>query len=124
MKCYIMDDQYWENIYKWLSKYFPNINFPIKKNIKSPLDYADEVSNDDIILLDNYFPGETREEPLWAYFLEKLHKRKINCKIICISDYWKRLIDQYFEREQAYNDWIILWFETDKNAESVRKYLV
>lgn len=123
MKCFIMDDQYWKDIYTWLKKYFPHYDFPIKENIKSPLEYADKINDEDIVLLDNYFPWETREEPLWAYFLDKILERKINCKIICISDYWKRLVDQYFEREQAYNDWMILWFETDKNAESVKKYL-
>jgi hypothetical protein len=118
-----MDDQYWKNIYKELSKIFPDEDFPIKENIKDPLKYSEKINDNDIVLLDNYFPWEWREEPLWAHLLEKLLERKVNCKIICISDYWKRLLEQYDEWEQAYNDWLILWFAPDKNANTVKKYL-
>ena len=124
MKCFIMDDQYGKSIYTELSKMFPKQDFPIKENITNPLEYTDKIKDNDIVLLDNYFPWEWREEPLWAYFLDKLLKKKVNCKIVCISDYWKRLLEQYDEWEQAYNDWLIIWFAPDKSANTVKKYLI
>ena len=56
MKCFIMDDQYGKNIYTELSKMFPKQDFPIKENITNPLEYTDKIKDNDIVLLDNYFP--------------------------------------------------------------------
>ncbi len=123
MKCFILDDQYWKSLYQWLSSKFKKLDFPIKDNVKNPLDFVDEISNDDIVLLDNFFPWETREEPLWAEFLNRLFQKNIYCKIICISDYWKTLIDRFDERENAYKNWSIVWFAPEKTVNSVEKYI-
>ena len=118
-----MDDQYWKVIYKDLSKLHQDRNFPIKENINNPLEFIDSISENDLILLDNFFPWETREEPLWAEFLSKLIEKNITCKVICISDYWKVLIDRYFEWSQAVNDWIVIWFAPDKSAKIIEDIL-
>ena len=81
MKCYIMDDQYWKKLYEGLSTKYKTWDFPIKDNITNPLKYIDDIKNNDLILLDNFFPWETREEPLWAEFLNLLLTKNINCKI-------------------------------------------
>jgi response regulator of citrate/malate metabolism len=102
--CYILDDQYGSEIYTELEKALPERDFPVKENIYNPLSYLDEIvkTKPDFILLDNYFPGETREEALGEEFLEQLLEKKINTNIICISDYGKKLLDRYFAREKAY----------------------
>ena len=123
MKCYIMDDQYWKVIYEGLSKIYQDRDFPIKENINNPLEFLNNIKENDLILLDNFFPWETREEPLWAEFLNKLIEKNITCKVICISDYWKLLIDRYFERDQAVNDWIVIWFAPDKSVNSIKEIL-
>lgn len=123
MKCYIMDDQYWKELYEGLSSKYKTWDFPIKDNITNPLKYIDDIQSNDLILLDNFFPWETWEEPLWAEFLNQLLSKNIKCKIICISDYWKALLDRYFEREIAYKNWNIIGFAPDKTASSVEKCL-
>lgn len=123
MKCYIMDDQYWKTLYENLSNKYKMWDFPIKDNITNPLDFLDDIKNNDLILLDNFFPWETREEPLWAEFLNCLLNKNINCKIICISDYWETLIDRFDEREMAYKNGNVIWFAPEKTALSVEKIL-
>lgn len=123
MKCYIMDDQYGEKLYQDLKQDFHDREFPIKENIKNPLDFIDEIKNDDVILLDNFFPWEYREEPLWALFLHEILTRNINCKIIGISDYGERLLTRFDERENAYKMKKIIGFAPDKSACSVKQFL-
>lgn len=123
MKCYIMDDQYWKKLYEGLSTKHKTRDFPIKDNITNPLEYINDIKSNDLILLDNFFPWETREEPLWAEFLNQLLTKNIKCKIICISDYWKTLLDRYFEREMAYKNWNIIWFAPEKTTKAVEKCL-
>jgi FixJ family two-component response regulator len=102
--CYILDDQYGSEIYGELEKALPEREFPVKENIYNPLSYLDEIiaKKPDVILLDNYFPLETREEALGEEFLEQLLERNITTTIICISDYGKKLLERYFARETAY----------------------
>lgn len=67
--CWILDDQYGERIYNSMEGR-GNLNYPVKENVASPLPYLEKIQDGDIILLDNYYPGETREEPLGDKFLE------------------------------------------------------
>lgn len=115
----IFDDQYWEKIYKWISKVLTKYNFPIKNDVDSPIPFIDEIQNWDIILLDNYFPWKTREEPLWDLFLEKYIEKWLNCKIICISDYWKVLLDKYFSWNEVDKKWDIIGYISSKNSEEI-----
>ena len=123
VNCWIFDDQYWENIYKCLSSNAATFNFPIKNNIVSPIPLIEEIQNGDIILLDNYFPWEKREEPLWAEFLQKYIEKWLMCKIICISDYWKVLLDKYSSREEVDRRWDIVWYIPSKEPEKILKLL-
>ena len=122
--CRIFDDQYWEKIYNWISKILTECNFPIKNNVNSPIPFIDEIQNWDIILLDNYFPWETREEPLGDVFLEKYIGKWLNCKIICISDYWKVLLDKYLSWEEIDKKWDIIWYITSKNPKKIITYIL
>lgn len=123
INCRIMDDQYGENIYNKLSNLRDDFNYPIKWNILSPIAYLDKINDWDIILLDNFFPWETWEEPLWETFLWWYINRQLRCKIICISDYWRRLSDEYLNRNYLSERWDILWFVPDKNGETISKLI-
>lgn len=119
-----MDDQYGGDIYEFLNGCNLNLKYPIKTNISSPLPFLDKVKDGDIILLDNFFPWETREEPLWDEFLGKYLNLWLSCKIICISDYGKALIDRYVNRDIAYKKWDIAWWETSKDWERIESRLI
>ena len=97
MICYIFDDQYGKCISQGLQD--SEIELPIQDNIFNPLEYLEEVieQEPEWILLDNYFPNREsgREEALGDEFLQKLLSYHINTKVLCISDYGERLIDQY-----------------------------
>ena len=123
VNCRIFDDQYGENIYKHLSSKIATLNFPIKNNIVSPIPFVDQIKKWDIILLDNYFPWETWEEPLGDIFLEKYIEKWLNCKIICISDYWKVLLDKYINRDLVNQKWDIIWYIPSKDCEEILKLL-
>lgn len=114
--CRIFDDQYWERIYEKLSTLIPEYSYPIKNNIENPILFTDRIENWDIILLDNFFPWEQREEPIWNDFLQRYIVRWLKCKIICISDYWKVLLDKYMYWNLVNQKWDILWWITSKNA--------
>ncbi len=114
--CRILDDQYWEKIYNEIKYMFPNWEYPIKKNIKTPVPFVDKIKNWDIVLLDNYFPWEWWEEPLWDIFLKELLERWTQVKIICISDYGKVLLEKYEYWNKANKLWIIAWFITSKDG--------
>lgn len=123
--CYILDDQYGWKIYKELKELLPNWSFPIKENINNPLIYLDEIvkKNPEYILLDNYFPGETREEALGETLLEQLLKKKLKANIICISDYGQKLMEKYFSRETAYQKWMIKGRISSKNWAQIAKFI-
>ena len=115
----IFDDQYWWIIYKKLSPSGSGFTFPIKGNVASPIPFLDKIKDWDIILLDNYFPWETWEEPLWDTFLQMYLDKWLNCKIICISDYWKVLLDKYVFWNLVNEKWDIIWWVTSKNAKEI-----
>lgn len=123
--CYILDDQYWKTIYEELDKALPEWDFPIKENINNPLSYLEEIAEKkpEIILLDNYFPWETREEALGEEFLSQLLERKIKTKIICISDYGKKLLERYFSREEAYKKGFIKGWGESKDGRAIAQIL-
>lgn len=121
--CRIFEDQYWEKIFKHLSSKITTLNFPIKNNIVSPILFIEEIQNGDIILLDNYFPWEKREEPLWDEFLQKYIEKWLMCKIICISDYWKVLCDKYIGWDLVNKKWDIIWYIPSKEPEEILKLL-
>ena len=114
--CWILDDQYWEKIYKEIRHLFPDWNYPVKKNIKTPLEFVYEIQDWDIILLDNYFPWSEREEALGDDFLKELMQKKKKVRIVCISDYGKRLLEKYDNREVAYKQWYIIGFVKSKDG--------
>ena len=119
----IFDDQYWWIIYKKLNPSLPGFAFPVKNSVVSPVPFLDKIQDWDIILLDNYFPWETREEPLWDNFLEMYLDKGLNCKIICISDYWKVLLDKYSSREEVDKKWDIVWYIPSKESEKILNLL-
>lgn len=119
----IFDDQYWWIIYKKLNTLLPKYNYPIKKNVISPIPFINKIQNWDIILLDNYFPWETREESLGDIFLEKYIEKWLSCKIICISDYWKVLLNKYSSWEKVDKKWDIVWYIPSKDSEEILKLL-
>ena len=125
MICYILDDQYGKKIYEWLSHNHDDIIFPIQDNIFDPLIYIDEIveQQPDYILLDNYFPNRWswREESLWSEFLKKIQYTSLSSKIICISDYGERLLDQYSERQDAYDSGQIIGFVPSKDPDDIIK---
>lgn len=113
--CWILDDQYGEKIYKEIKHLFPDWEYPVKKNIKSPLLFVDKIKNWAIILLDNYFPWSGWEEALGNDFLWELIQKKKEVKIVCISDYGERLLEKYENWEKAYTEGLIVWFVKSKD---------
>ena len=119
INCWILDDQYGERIYNSL-KDWDYMNYPIKRNVTSPLPYLKKIKNGDIILLDNYFPGEKREEPMGDAFLEEYLHKGLKCKIICISDYGERLTEQYGNRYEARLQGDIIGYAPNKEGEKIK----
>jgi len=117
--CRIFDDIYWELIYSQLSILFPKTNFPIKTNIDNPIPYLPQIKNWDIIILDNFFFREWKEQPLWDDFLRQYLKLNYKCKIICISNYWEKNIQRFPQRYKAYTKWDIIWFVPTKNWKEI-----
>lgn len=123
MKIRILDDLYWYRIYERLSSLLPYFEYPIKNNITSPIPYLSNIKNWDIILLDNYFPWEYREEAIWNDFLWQYLKLDLHCKIICLSNVWERIIQRFERWCRVYNRWDIVWFVPSKDAEEIIKIL-
>jgi len=123
--CYIPDDQYGNKIYEELEQVLPERDFPIKENVYNPLPYVDEIEakKPDYILLDNYFPWENREEALGDEFLSELLARQIKTKIVCISDYGKKLLERYYAREHAYQQGLITGRVSSKNGSEIARIL-
>jgi hypothetical protein len=81
----------------------------------------EKIDKDYMILLDNYFPWNPYEEPLWDIFLQKLLKTGKDYKIICISDRWKRLIEEYEWWQKAEQNWWVVWWCPNKDGNEVYK---
>jgi len=43
--CWILDDQYGEKIYKEIRCFFPDWDYPVKKDIINPLEFVDKIQN-------------------------------------------------------------------------------
>jgi hypothetical protein len=124
--CLILDDQYGKTIYEWL-KQLKWYEFPVQQNILNPLLFLDQIieHNPDYILLDNYFPNRTswREEQLGSELLHELIKHKIHSKIICISDYGTRLLDEYEDRNEWQKLGLVINFTPSKDPKELQKVL-
>ena len=121
--CRILDDQYGERIYNKMRDLFPEWNYPVKKNVKTPLEFWEKIKENDIVLLDNYFPWEWWEEPLGDLFLKEVLRIKKKVRIVCISDYWERLLEKYEYRKEAYDQGLIIGFITSKDGEDIAQVL-
>ena len=121
--CWIFDDIYWEQIYFELKEILPKLKYPVKTNIDNPIPYLSEIKNWDIIILDNFFFREWREQPLWNDFLRQYLKLWYKCKIICISNYWERNIQRFTQRYQTYLKWDIIWFVPNKNWKDIAELI-
>lgn len=119
MNIRILDDMYGSRIYEKLHKLLPQYNYPVKDNVNSPIHYLAEIKNGDIILLDNYFPWEYREEPLWDDFLWQYLKLWLECKIICLSNVWERITKRFEQRCLVYNKWDIIGFVPSKDPNGI-----
>lgn len=102
---------------------FPEWNYPVKKNVKTPLEFWEKIKENDIVLLDNYFPWEWWEEPLGDLFLKEVLRIKKKVRIVCISDYWERLLEKYEYRKEAYDQGLIIGFITSKDGEDIAQVL-
>lgn len=129
--CYILDDQYWEKIYWEMKKVLPDWSFPIQNNIQSPLSYVDKILQEqpEYILLDNYFPGEYREEALGNDFLKKIlektrWKNILQSKIVCISDYGEQLLEKYEYWNISYQNWYVIAFISSKSGNDIAKKII
>lgn len=120
----ILEDQYTPSIYEWLHRRFPDYEFPITETIKDPMQYTAYFDAVDVILLDNYFPWRSGwEEPLGCEVLEYLLHHKYTKKIVCISDYRKRLLDKYSIWNTAYEQWLVCWFPS-KDVDTIAEVLL
>lgn len=118
----VLEDQYWEKISSDLLEYNSNFKLPIKWNIKDPRKYFNIIDNiiwDYVIILDNYFPTSWYEEAYWAWLLELLLKTWKNYKIICISDRWKRLLEDYASWKEAEKRWWLIWWAPSKDTKDI-----
>lgn len=102
---------------------FPEWNYPVKKNVKTPLEFWEKIKENDIILLDNYFPWEWWEEPLGDLFLKEVLRIKKKVRIVCISDYGERLLERYDHWKEAYDQGLIIGFITSKDGEDIAQGL-
>lgn len=123
INCWIFDDVFWEKIYHEIIKILPKFNFPIKNNINNPIVYLPDIKKWDIIILDNFFFFEWKEQPLWDYFLWQYLKLNYKCKIICISNYWEKNIQRFPNRYKTYCKWDIIWFVPTKNPKEIAELI-
>lgn len=91
----------------------------------NPMDYIEKISENDIILLDNYFKTKWWEEPYGDEFLQKMLKKfdGQNMKIVCISDRGKRLCEWYDGWKEANEKRWIQWWCTEKNGKEIYRFL-
>ncbi len=119
MILFILEDQYTPKILKEITSIDNTFKIPIKSNIKNPTEYLNimnQIKEDYIVLLDNYFPWKGYPEPLWNLFLQELLKTWKDYKIICISDRGQRLLDDYDNWKKAHQKWWILWWCVNKDG--------
>ncbi len=115
----VLDDIYWKDIIYELKFLLPNYNFPIYENVESPIPYLSSIHDWDIIVLDNFFFYEGREQAIWDDFLRQYLKLKRNCKIICISNFWEKILTRFPMWQKTYSKWDILWFVPSKRADDI-----
>ena len=114
VNCRILDDVYWEKIYSELNILLPDLKYPVKKNVDNPISYLSKIKKWDIIILDNFFFREWREQPLWDDFLWQYLKLWYECKIICVSNYWEKNIQRFPQWYKTYLKWDIVGFVPNK----------
>ena len=119
MKIRILDDIYGKNIYEGLKRLLPNFEYPVKDNINSPIPYLWEIKDWDIVCLDNWFPWEYWEEPLWDDFLRQYLRLWKSFHIICLSNVWQNIIKRHEQRCKVYNQWDIIWFAPNKDPRDI-----
>lgn len=101
---------------------YPSFVYPIRNNVKSPLPYIDKIQDGDLIILDNYFPWDWGwESELWDIFLWEYLKKWLECKIICISDYGKTLVDKFCNWDIVNQNGDIIWWYPDKRIQKFDK---
>lgn len=124
MNIRILDDMYGGRIHEKLHKLLPQFHYPIKDNVNSPIPYLADIKNGDVILLDNYFPWDYREEPLWDDFLWQYLKLWLECKIICLSNVWERITKRFEQWCLTYNKWDIIWFVPSKDPYEISEMIL
>lgn len=123
INCWIFDDIYWEQIYYKLKEILPKLEYPIKTNIDNPIPYLNKIQDWDIIILDNFFFREWREQSLWDDFLRQYLKLWYKCKIICISNYWEKNVRRFPQRYKTYIKWDIIGFVPNKNWKAIAELI-
>ena len=121
--CWIFDDIYWKQIYDELKEILPKLKYPVRTNIDNPIPYLSEIKNWDIIILDNFFFWEWREQPLGDDFLWQYLKLWYKCKIICISNYWEKNIQRFPQRYKTYLKWDIIGFVPNKSWKTISELI-
>jgi len=124
MKIRILDDIYWYTIYGKLSKILPDFEYPVKDNVMSPIPFLSEIKSWDIILLDNYFPWDYWESPLWDDFLWQYLKLNLHCKIVCLSNLWERIVQRFEQWCRVYTQWDVIGFVPNKDAKEIAEILM
>lgn len=119
INCRIFDDIYWKWIYDELNQILPQLNYPVQDNVDNPIPYLPQIQDWDIIILDNFFFREWREQPLWDDFLWQYLKLGYNCKIICVSNYGQKNIQIFPQWYKTYLKWDILWFIPTKSWKEI-----
>ena len=119
VNCWIFDDIFWEKIYREMSNILPQFKYPIKTNINNPIPFLTDIKEWDIIVLDNFFFFEWREQPLWDDFLWQYLKLNYKCKIVCISNYWEKNIQRFTCWYKTYCKWDIVWFIPNKSWKDI-----
>lgn len=119
INCRIFDDIYWKWIYDELNQILPQLNYPVQDNVDNPIPFLPQIQDWDIIILDNFFFREWREQPLWDDFLWQYLKLGYNCKIICVSNYGQKNIQRFPQWYKTYLKWDILWFIPTKSWKEI-----
>lgn len=119
INCRIFDDIYWKWIYDELNQILPQLNYPVQDNVDNPIPYLPQIQDWDIIILDNFFFREWREQPLWDDFLWQYLKLGYKCKIICVSNYGQKNIQRFPQWYKTYLKWDILWFIPTKSWKEI-----
>lgn len=122
--CRILDDQYGEKIYKEIRYLFHDWNYPVKKNILTPLEFVDKIQDWDIILLDNYFPWKWWEEAMGDVLLKEILRQEKRVSIVCIFDYGEKLLERYEYRKESYEKGLVMGFVKSKDGFEIGEILI